>query len=69
MLALIRVFALTPWLLNLATRSLARNLNVPEPLLQTTGEFVFAQVRAVENRVCPVRLLRQLVSWLRSPAR
>ena len=62
-----------PWLLNLATRVLARSLNMPEPLLRTTGVFVFAHVTAVENRVgktlCPVRLLRQLQSWLRQPAR
>jgi hypothetical protein len=64
---------MVPWLLNLATRLLAHSLNMPEPLLHTTGVFVFAHVTAVENRVgrtlCPVRLLRQLQSWLRQPAR
>jgi hypothetical protein len=53
-----------PWLLNLATRLLARILNMPEPLLHSTGVFVFAHVQAVENSVgkmlCPIRLLRQL---------
>jgi hypothetical protein len=61
--------ALLPWMLNLATRLLARSLNMPEPLLHSTGILVFAHVQAVENRVgktlCPVRLLRQLRSWLR----
>ena len=55
---------LIPWLLNLATRLLARSLNMPEPLVHDTGVFVFAQVQAIENRVgkalCPMRLLRQL---------
>ena len=59
--------ALLPWMLNLATRLLARFLNMPEPLLHTTGVLVFAHVQTIENRVgktlCPVRLLRQLRSW------
>lgn len=58
-----------PWMLNLATRLLARLLNMPEPLLHTTGGFVFAHVQAVETSVgrtlCPARLLRQFRSWLR----
>lgn len=62
-----------PWLLNLATRLLARSLNMPEPLVHTTGELVFAHVAAVETRVgktlCPVRLLRRIQGWLRQPAR
>ena len=62
-----------PWLLNLATRMLARSLNMPEPLLHTAGILVFAQVQAVENsvgkRLCPVRLLRQLLVLRRPPAR
>ena len=62
-----------PWLLNLATRLLARGLNMPEPLVHTTGELVFAHVAAVETRVgktlCPLRLVRQIQSWLRQPAR
>ena len=59
--------ALLPWMLNLATRLLARSLNMPEPLLHNTGVLVFAHVQTIENRVgktlCPVRLLRQLRSW------
>jgi hypothetical protein len=51
-----------PWLLKLATRMLARGLNMPEPLLHHTGMFVFAQVAAFESSVgrslCPSRLLR-----------
>ena len=62
-----------PWMLDLATRLLARLLNMPEPLVHSTGVFVFAQVQAVENSVgktfCPIRLLRQLQSWLRQSAR
>jgi hypothetical protein len=62
-----------PWMLNLATRALAHSLNMPEPLLHTTGVFVFAQVQAVENsvgkRLCPIRLLRQLLVLCRQPAR
>jgi hypothetical protein len=40
-----------PWLLKLATRTLACALNMPEPLLQNTGVFVFAHVQAVETSV------------------
>ena len=61
------------WTLNLATRMLAYSLNMPEPLVHTTGVFVFAQVQAVENnlgkRLCPIRLLRQLLALCRQPAR
>jgi hypothetical protein len=56
--------AMIPWLLNLATRLLARALNMPEPLLHSTGAFVFAQVQAVESSIgrslCPVRLWRRI---------
>jgi hypothetical protein len=62
-----------PWMLNLATRLLARTLNMPEPLVHHTGAFVFAHVAAVETRVgktlCPVRLLRALRSWLGQSSR
>ena len=62
-----------PWMLNLATRALAHSLNMPEPLVHTAGVLVFAQVQAVENRVgkklCPIRLLRQLLVLCRQPAR
>ena len=62
-----------PWMLKLATRMLARALNMPEPLVHHTGVFVFAHVQAVENSVgktlCPSRLLRQLRNWRRRSAR
>jgi hypothetical protein len=62
-----------PWLLNLATRLLARVLNMPEPLVHTTGAFVFAHVQAVETSIgktlWPVRLLRQLQTWFRQSGR
>jgi hypothetical protein len=62
-----------PWMLKLATRLLARSLNMPEPLVHSTGVFVFAHVQAVENSVgktlCPIRLLRQLRSWFRQHLR
>jgi hypothetical protein len=72
-LSLFRAFAIAaamiPWLLNLATRLLARSLNMPEPLVHSTGAYVFAQVQAAENsvggRLCPIRLLRRLRAWLR----
>jgi hypothetical protein len=61
------------WLLNLAARLLARALNMPEPLVHTTGVFVFAQVQAVETSIgrtfCPVRLWRQFRNWRRPSAR
>jgi hypothetical protein len=62
-----------PWMLNLATRMLARILNMPEPLLHTTGVIVFAHVQTIENSVgrtlCPIRLLHQLRNRLRRLAR
>ena len=57
-----------PWMLNLATRLLARILNMPEPLVHNTGVFVFVHVQAVETSVGN-RLLRQLRSWRRSVSR
>ena len=64
--------ALIPWLLNLATRLLARALNMPEPLVHSTGAFVFAQLQAVENSVgrslCPIRLWRRIRAWFSEPA-
>ena len=56
------------WLLDLATRLLARILNMPEPLVHNTGVFVFVHVQAVETSVGN-RLLRQLRSWRRSVSR
>jgi hypothetical protein len=40
-----------PWLLDLATRLLARVLNMPEPLVHNTGVFVFVHVQAVETSI------------------
>jgi hypothetical protein len=67
--------AAIPWLFNLATRLitrlLAHSLSMPEPLVHTTGVFVFAQVQAVETSIgralCPTRLWRALQNWLREP--
>jgi hypothetical protein len=71
-----RTFSLAgiiPWLLNLATRMLARILNMPEPLVHNTGVFVFAHVQTIENSVgrtlCPMRLLRQLRNRRRQSSR
>lgn len=53
------------WALRLATRMTARSLNMPEPLLQHTGAFVFAHVAAAERRavtLCPFTLLRQALA-------
>jgi hypothetical protein len=59
------------WMLHLATRMLANSLNLPEPLVHSTGAFVYAQVQAVEHRtlrtLCPVRLLRRLRALFRQP--
>ena len=60
---------LLPWMLNLATWLLARSLNMPEPLVHSTGVFVFAQVQAVEisfaKSLRPFRLARRLLAWCR----
>ena len=59
-----------PWLVQFATRILARSLNVPELVLHSTGDFVVAQVLAFEHSVskslCPFRLARLLRAWWRS---
>ena len=73
MLALVRSVSLAaglmPWLLNLLTHPLACSLQLPEPVVQDTGAFVFAQGLAVETSIgkalCPVRLLFQFRSWFR----
>jgi hypothetical protein len=65
--------AAIPWLLRLAirliTKFLAHALNMPEPLVHTTGVFVFARVQAVETNIgrtlCPTRLWRALRNRLR----
>jgi len=54
-----------PWMLNLATRLLARILHMPEPLVHNTGVYVFVHVQAVETSIGN-GLLRQLRSWRRS---
>jgi len=61
--------AIVQWLIGLATWVVARSLNMPEPLVHSTGVLVFAHVQAIETRaartLCPIRLLRQLRSLLR----
>ena len=56
-----------PWAVKFATRWLARSLNMPEPLVHSTGDFVVAQVVAFELSVgrslCPFRLARLLRAW------
>jgi hypothetical protein len=48
---------------------LARSLNMPEPLVHSTGDYVVAQVTAFEHSVgkslCPFRLARLLRAWWR----
>jgi hypothetical protein len=60
--------SMIPWMLNLATRLVARILNMPEPLVHNTGVFVFVHVQAVETSIGN-RVLRQLRSWRRSASR
>lgn len=56
-----------PWAVTFASRMLARGLNVPEPLVHSTGDYVVAQVTAFEHGVasslCPFRLARLLRAW------
>lgn len=58
-----------PWAATLATRMLARSLNMPEPLVHSTGDYVVAQVTAFEHSVgkslCPFRIARLLRAWWR----
>lgn len=53
-----------PWVMAFATRMLARSLNMLEPLLHSTGDYVVAQVTAFEHSVgrslSPFRLARLL---------
>ena len=70
-----------PWLLRLATRLaarlLAQALNMPEPVLHSTGRYVVARVQVVEHRaakslirsLCPIRLFRRLRALTRRSAR
>jgi len=71
MLSLVRpLAAVTSWTLRLATWTLARSLQLPEPVVHDTGVFVFAQVQTFENKVgrslCPLRLLRRLRALFQS---
>jgi hypothetical protein len=60
---------LLPWFLKFATRMLARSLNMPEPLVHSTGDFVVAQVLAFEHSVgksiCSFRLAALVRAWWR----
>ncbi|MCP3465178.1 MULTISPECIES: hypothetical protein [unclassified Bradyrhizobium] len=60
---------LLPWAVKFATRMLARSLNMPEPLVHSTGDFVVAQVLAFEHSVgkslCPFRLARVIRAFWR----
>ena len=64
--------AIAEWIVAIATRLLARSLNMPEPLVASTGAYVFAQVAAAETRaaktLCPVALTRRLRAWFRDLA-
>ena len=61
--------AIAVWILAIATRFLARSLNMPEPLVASTGAYVFAHVAAAETRaaksLCPFALARRLRAWFR----
>ena len=61
--------AIAGWIAAVATRLVARSLNMPEPLVASTGAYVFAQVAAAETRaartLCPVALARRLRAWFR----
>jgi hypothetical protein len=64
------IVAVAGWLLNMASWLVARALNMPQPLLLTTGLFVFAHVQTIETSIgkslCPRRLARQLRALWRS---
>jgi hypothetical protein len=61
--------AIAEWVLAIATRLLARSLNMPEPLVYSTGAYVYAQVAAAETRaaktLCPFAAARRLRAWFR----
>jgi hypothetical protein len=61
---------LLPWAMPFATRMLARSLNMPEPLVHSTGDYVVARVIVFEHSVgkslCPFRLARLLRAWWRA---
>ena len=66
-----------PRLLHLATRLaarlLAQALNMPEPVLHSTGLYVVARVQVAEHRaaksLCPYSLFRRLRALARRSAR
>jgi hypothetical protein len=70
-LLLYRILAdhIAPWAVTFVARMLARSLNMPEPLVHCTGDYVIAQVTAFEHGVgrslCPNRLCRLLRAWWR----
>ena len=55
---------LWPWLIDLATWMVARSLNMPVPLVEAAGIFLFLKAQAFENHIgkslCPIRLWRRL---------
>ena len=57
------------WLQNLAIWLLARTLNLPAPLVQAAGLFMFLRVQAFEDSIgpslCPLRLMRRLIARLK----
>ena len=59
---------LLPWLIDLATWLLARSLNMPVPLVEAAGFFMFLKAQAFEHRIgkslCPIRLWRRLSALL-----
>jgi hypothetical protein len=59
---------LWPWLIDLATWLVARSLNMPVPLVEAAGIFVFLKAQAFENRIgkslCPIRLWRRLRAYV-----
>jgi hypothetical protein len=64
--------AVAEWIVAIASRLLARSLNMPEPLVHSTGAYVYAQVAAAETRaartLCPINLARRLRAWFRDLA-
>jgi hypothetical protein len=54
------------WMHDLAIRLLAHTLNMPAPLVHTTGVYVVAQVQAAEHRaaktLCPFTWLRRALA-------
>ena len=55
---------LLPWLIDLATWLVARALNMPAPLVEAAGIFVFLKAQAFESRIgCPTRLWRRLSAY------